>query len=120
MASMIGAKAIETGPYSFSKSDTGLMHTLFALEDIYGLAVKELDGEVCLCIDQSKGEETVELHKMLCAWSQATAMLKAGEISKDQYDEWRCRCPAFDITQKWAKVPFQELSDALVDELKKT
>ena len=26
----------------------GLMHTLFALEDMYGLKIGEIDGEVCL------------------------------------------------------------------------
>jgi len=26
----------------------GLMHTLFALEDIYGIKISDIDGEVCL------------------------------------------------------------------------
>ena len=29
----------------------GLMHTLFALEDIYGLKVKNVDGQPHLCLD---------------------------------------------------------------------
>lgn len=45
-------------------------------------------------------------------------MLKAGEISQQEYDRWRYRYPEFDTTQRWAKVPSQELSDMLVDELK--
>ena len=36
-------------------SYVGLMHTLFALEDIYGLKIGEIDGEVCLRLDKSKG-----------------------------------------------------------------
>jgi transcriptional regulator with XRE-family HTH domain len=117
------AQVLEVSPEALNvpniDSYTGLMHTLFALEDIYGLTIKELDGEICLCVDQSKGEEAVELHKMLCAWSQAAAMRNAGEISKDKYDEWRYRYPEFDTTQKWAKVPSQGLSDMLAEDLKK-
>ena len=29
----------------------GLMHTFFALEDMYGLKIKEVDGEPCLYLD---------------------------------------------------------------------
>ena len=29
----------------------GLMHTLFALEDMYGLKIGKIDGEVCLRLD---------------------------------------------------------------------
>ena len=31
----------------------GLMHTLFALEDMYGLKVKNVDGQPHLCLDSS-------------------------------------------------------------------
>jgi len=117
------AQVLEVSPEALNvpniDSYTGLMHTLFALEDIYGLTVKELDGEVCLCVDQSKDKEAIELHKMLCAWSQAAAMQNTGEISKEKYDEWRYRYPEFDTTQKWAKVPSQGLSDLLTEDLKK-
>ena len=37
-------------------TDIGLMHTLFALEDIRGLTIGEIDGEVCLRLDKSKGK----------------------------------------------------------------
>jgi hypothetical protein len=42
-------------------------------------------------------------------------MLKAGEITQEEYDRWRYRYPEFDSTQRWVKVPSQELSDMLVD-----
>ena len=36
----------------------GLMHTLFTLEDLYGLTVSESeDGEICLKVDTSKGKD---------------------------------------------------------------
>ena len=42
-----------------------------------------------------------------------------GEISKEEYDEWRYKYPELDTYQKRAKVPSQELSDYLVKELTK-
>lgn len=59
------------------------------------------------------------LYEMLCSWQQAAAMLEADEISKEDYDRWRCRYPEFDTTGHWHKVvPSQGLSDLLVQELK--
>ena len=45
-------------------------------------------------------------------------MLKAGEITQEEYDRWRYRYPEFDNAQRWVKVPSQELSDMLIEELK--
>lgn len=56
---------------------------------------------------------------MLDSWYQEATKLKAGEINKEEYDQWRYRFPEFDTTQKWVKVPSQELSDYLVKKFKK-
>ena len=96
----------------------GLMHTLFTLEDVYGLTVSEADGEVCLKVNKGKGKDAAELSKMLCAWKEQADKLSSEEISKDKYDEWRYHYPEFDTTQIWAKVPSQELSDAMVEAFK--
>ena len=95
----------------------GLMHTLFTLGDRYGLKIDEAGGEVCLKIDFSKGKDAARLHEMLCAWRQAAAMLKSGGITQEEYDRWRYHYPEFDTTQRWAKVPLQELSNMLEKEL---
>ena len=55
--------------------------------------------------------------EMLSAWLEQAAKLDAGEITKEEYDKWRYKYPEFDTTQRWAKVPSQELSDYLVDTL---
>ena len=96
----------------------GLMHTLFTLEDVYGLTVSETAGEVCLKVNKDKGKEAYELLQMLYAWKEQADKLSAGEISKDDYDRWRYYYPKYDTTQIWAKVPSQELSDALVEVFK--
>lgn len=55
---------------------------------------------------------------MLWARRQVAAMLKAREITQEEYDRWRYHYPEFDTTQRWAKVPSQELSDMLIEALK--
>ena len=87
------------------------------LEDIYGLTVNEADGDVCLQVNVRKGKEAAHLHEMLCAWKEQADKLSSKEISKEEYDNWRYHYPKFDTTQRWAKVPSQELSDALVEML---
>lgn len=94
-------------------SDIGLMHTLFALEDIRGLTVGEIDGEICLRLDKSRGKTYLSMLEMLSAWAEQAAKLKAGEITQEDYDRWRYNYPRYDTTQRWGKVPSQELSDAL-------
>lgn len=99
-------------------SDIGLMHTLFALEDLRGLRISEDDGEICLRLDKGTGRTYDDMVKMLTAWRQQAAKLEAGEITKEEYDQWRYRYPEFDTTQRWAKVPSQELSNALLEAFK--
>ena len=94
------------------------MHTLFTLEDNYGLTVSETDGEVCLKVSKDKGKDAAELLKMLCAWKEQADKLSAEEISREEYDRWRYYYPKYDTTQLWTKVPSQGLSDALVDAFK--
>lgn len=116
------AQALDVSPHALDVPDidsyVGLMHTLFTLEDLYGLTVSEADEEICLKVDASKGKDAHELLKMLYAWKEQADKLSSGEISKDEYDNWRYYYPEFDTTQIRAKVPSQELSDALVKMLK--
>ena len=86
-------------------SDIGLLHTLFALEDLRGLKVSEIDGELCLRLDKDKGLTYLGMFKMLSAWREQAAMLEAGEITKEEYDNWRYNYPKFDTSQLWAKIP---------------
>lgn len=115
------ANILDVSPQALSVPDIdsyiGLMHTLFTLEDVYGLKIDEADGEICLKVDVRKNKDAARLHEMLCAWRQAAAMLKAGEITQEEYDRWRYHYPEFDTTQHWAKVSSQGLSDMLVEAL---
>lgn len=82
------------------------------------VTVSEADGEVCLKVNKDKGREAYELLKMLYAWKEQADKLSSEEINREEYDNWRYHYPEFDTTQRWAKVPSQELSDALVEAFK--
>ena len=98
---------------------TGLMHTLFALEDIYGLKVRNVDGHPHICLDSSISAPGSSVDEMLRSWMEQADKLENGEISKEEYDEWRYQYPALDTSGHYAKVPSQELSDLLIKELDK-
>ena len=115
------ADVLDVSPLALSVPDIdsqlGLMHTLFALEDLYGLKTNIADGEVTLHFDVSNISDP-SFFEMVTAWAEQAAKYKSGEISKEDYDKWRYRFPEFDTTQIWAKVPSKQLSDALVDAFK--
>ena len=113
------ANALDVSPLALTvpdiDSDLGLMHTLFALEDTYGLRVEEVDGEVCLGVDAYQGARAASLREMLRAWREQAAKLEAGEITREEYDRWRYRYPEFGTSGQWHKIsPSQGLSDAVV------
>ena len=115
--------ALDVSPHALDvpdiDSNIGLMHTLFALEDLRGLKIGEIDGELCLQLDKSRGMAYVGMFEMLSAWMEQAKKLEAEEITKEEYDQWRYRYPEFDTAQKWVKPPTQKLSDALIEELDK-
>ena len=95
----------------------GLIHTLFALEDMYGLKIKNISGQPYLCLDRSISAPGSYVDQMFRAWMEQTDKLENGEISKEEYDEWRYTYPELDTYQRHAKVPSQKLSDHLVQAL---
>ena len=119
------AQVLDVSPKALDVPDIdsyiGLMHTLFTLEDRYGLEVCESDGEAHLRVNFRQGHDADQLSQMLEAWKEQAAKLSAGEISREEYDWWRYHYPDFDTSGQWHKVtPSQGLSDMLVDELKNT
>lgn len=74
-------------------TDIGLMHTLFALEDIRGLTIGEIDGEICLRLDRSRGLTYSSMFEVLSKWANEAKKLEAGEITREEYDHWRYTYP---------------------------
>ncbi len=93
----------------------GLMQTLFALEDMYGLQIFDNDGEPCLRINPYDNENFTMMFNMFSAWQEQAALLKEGKITRDEYDNWRYNYPSLDTSGHWAKVPPQGIFSNLND-----
>ena len=96
----------------------GLMHTMFALEDMYGFKIDEDDEGLILRLDKP----TLDYHSLydkFLAWAMEAEKLKNGEITKDQYDDWRYNYPNRDNHIVTTDVFPRELSDIMVKEAKK-
>ena len=116
------AGALGVSPLALSVPDIdsylGLMHTLFTLEDRYGLTVDTGENGVSLRVDPRKGRDAAELFKMLTAWAKQSEKYHNGDINRDEYDKWRYNYPKFDETSGFVKVPSQNFSDAMVGPFK--
>ena len=116
------AGALGVSPLALSMPDIdsylGLMHTLFTLEDRYGLTVETGENGVSLRVDPLKGKDAAELSEMLTAWAQQAEKLRNGEVNRENYDKWRYNYPKYDETSGYVKVPSQQLSDAMVEAFK--
>ena len=116
------ASALGVSPLALSVPDIdsylGLMHTLFTLEDRYGLTVETGETGVSLRVDPRKGTDAAELSEMLAAWAEQSEKYHNGDINRDEYDKWRYNYPKYDETSGYVKVPSQQLSDAMVEAFK--
>ena len=116
------AGALGVSPLALSVPDIdsylGLMHTLFTLEDRYGLTVETGENGVSLRVDPRKGKDAAELSEMLTAWAEQAEKYRNGEINREDYDKWSYNYPKYDETSGCVKVPSQQLSDALVEAFK--
>ena len=116
------ASALGVSPLALSVPDIdsylGLMHTLFTLEDRYGLTVETGENGVSLRVDPRKGKDAAELSEMLTAWAQQAEKLRNGEINREDYDKWRYNYPKYDKTSGYVKVPSQQLSDVMLEAFK--
>jgi len=91
------SNALEVCPQALDLPDidsyVGLAHTLFALEDLYGVKIDNIDGELCLTLDKSKGMTYVSMFDIFNAWHKENKKLKSGEITEDDYNTWRYNYP---------------------------
>lgn len=112
------ANILDVSPLTLSvpdiDSNLGLMHTLFTLEDIYGIKPSLNDNEVTLYFTNTRMLNP-DLLQMVYSWAEQAKKYAVGEISKDEYDKWRYHFPSFANLQGFAKVPSQELGDIFVN-----
>lgn len=91
------AGLLDVVPEAISVPDTdthlGLMHTLFALEDNFGLTVTVLDGQVCLKQDLNHPKYNTTLAEDMASWNEIKTKLTTGSITRETYDSWRYHFP---------------------------
>ena len=69
-------------------SCTGVMHTLFTLEDLYGFIISEHDGQPVIKLNPNC-DKYPQLYRMLLDWLKKKQMLSSGAITREEYDDWR-------------------------------
>lgn len=91
------AAALEVSPSALDvpniENYNGIMHTLFALEDLYGFRIDTLNDEVCIRLEKDNGTEYITMLEMFSAWQKQAEKYRSGEISKEEYDNWRYNYP---------------------------
>lgn len=65
---------------------TGLIHTLFALKDMYGVKISENDSSYSISFDASTCSQE-GLYDALQAWHKQSVQLENGKINKQEYNE---------------------------------
>jgi transcriptional regulator with XRE-family HTH domain len=102
------ANALEVSPKALDVPDIdshiGLMHTLFAIEDLYGFKINSIDGELCLTLDKTNGSTYLSMFDMFNAWQHEAEKLKAGTITKEEYDHWRYNYPRIEAERLKAEL----------------
>jgi len=99
------AGALGISPFAIADPDfdsyIGLMHSLFQLEDLYGLQPQIVDGKVVLAFDV---EPTSAVLSNLGYWSKEFESLKNGAISQEEYDLWRYSFPQLEAERTTEKI----------------
>lgn len=81
----------------------GLMHTLFSIEDTYGLKI--IDGEDGIALQLDKNSSS--FHSLLdsfLSWQQESEKFKNEEISLEEYNHWRFNYPKVEAERIKSKI----------------
>ncbi len=116
------AEVFDISPQALSVPDIdsyiGLIHTLFTLEDRYGLTIKKAENGASIYADPKKGTDAAKLSEMLNAWAEQSEKYHNGDTNRDEYDKWRYNYPKYDETSNFVKVPSQEVNEAMLEAFK--
>lgn len=81
------ADTLDVSPQALTVPDIdsyiGLMHTLFTLEDRYGLEITKLDGKVCMHLDKEMGTNYITMFETFSAWQNQAEKYRTVEITKE-------------------------------------
>ncbi len=88
----------------------GVMHTFFALEDLYNLRIDMVDGEPCIRLSEGMDMIYIALQRYMGEWHTWSERLKKGEITREEYDHWRYNYPDYDPYAEYS--PLKQFADA--------
>ena len=83
-------------------TEIGLMHTFFAMEDLYAIKIGEINGEVCLRLDKTDFNKWHSMLDRFRPWLEEKQRLERGEITKEEYDQWRYTYPEIPVARNKA------------------
>lgn len=102
------ANALEVSPHALTVPDIdsyiSLMHTLFALEDLYGIKINSIDNQLCLTLDKDKETTYLSMFEMFSTWQKEAEKLNNNSITKDEYDDWRYNYPRIEAERTKASL----------------
>lgn len=98
----------------------GVMHTFFALEDRYDLRA-EYDGSkgIIKIVPGYNYIISEDLAELVDSWAKQAEKYRAGEITKEEYDNWRYIYPRSDPAAGTPICPSKQVSDMIIKQLKK-
>lgn len=94
--------------------EIGVMQTFFAIEDLYGLKIDKKDGDLVLSFDLNKNDKAKIMFGLLLIWFKQYDRYQKGEITKEEYDNWR-------YNSRFANEPYQSKElflDEYIDTIK--
>lgn len=87
------AQALNVSPQALDLPNTescdGVLHTLFLLEDLYGLRIRKGEGTLSFQVDKTASIAAAQLLPLLNVWACQQSRLEAGTLTKEEYDAWR-------------------------------
>lgn len=102
------AQALDVNSHALTVPDIdtplGLAHTLFALEDLYGLKISQIDDQLCLRVEKDKEGKGHPDLDFFSEWYTVAQEYDSAQITLEAYNYWRYTYP---------RVP-EEYAEALV------
>ena len=113
------ADALNVTTYALNVPDiesyVGVLQTLFTMEDLYGLKIGEIDGEVCIRLDK-ESSSYITMFGMINSWNNEAQKHRNGEITREDYDNWRYRYPAIEAERTKQSINKRRIETKDIDE----
>lgn len=110
------AEQLEVSPAALNIPDTdtyvGIIQTLFALEDNFDFKVDLVGTEIHLCFKAT--DSIFAFNDILYSWYKQQNKYLTGQITKEEYDNWRYNYPSKYDDPYWIKTAAKELEEFLV------